>query len=1232
MFSYDQANNILKICKVEEQPLILDLLDYQKASYQRYVEKTIYTDIEYLLDKMKTLKSVSQVKAGIRVGDLYQSGYRREIKKQFPAYYPVYAKFTIDGVIYPDELEIFRIPAMDSEGILNVRGERRVLLMQLVADETISYDAEKTTLSLALPNRNIPFFLSGKKDICLKYGNKTLHLHELIRAYNAREGTYADPSQVFTAAYILAAFAKDANTSDGAFIDALEKHKVLTTYGSEAYSLGKTRNALNKALSLDRAKDGILSRPIGPYAVGTRVDEEILKYVRKQCINEIYVSALPDVVGYELVNPYYINWIPAGTRNSERLRELLPQFEKYSTIPQGSAVELCISEETPLTEEDIMLFYDIGLPYIECQRDKGITICATFEEEIIGNCTVKLGDVYGHKIPEGRSYDEWVYYHKNPTFQRLDTDHLNTHDLMALYSLSVAIRRNPTRNYLKDKDYSLLKKVLAANELFSKAFQAVTDEFLKKYVRALNLNIKNTTISAENFIGFSDMWIKYMRKQKWLDVASTINPIATVAQVNQLVSELHSDKAPEKMHTLSMSYYGRICPYETPAGEKLGIVNTRAIGAKIENGILTTPYRRVLKNNKGEIETISKTITYLDAQEETQYRIGDFTSLEQKDGKFINTKVLARIPSAGNQMTVATVDAFSLDFINAFSEQHLSPTAALIPFAGANDAVRVTYATHMLKQSILVQSNQTPRVLTSMYRDCLNHSDALIIRAKKDGCVEQIPLGKLLLTYDDGTQEDVEMRETAIVNQSANFLNFHVKEGDHFKKGDILVESAIVKNGIYSPGVNMFVAYLADGYNYEDAIELSEHAADQLISISSETATNKVVRHEGDSVRIGRENLYRFIPEDGILAEVYKQGKGDNRHKANSTIRAGKHSGILYRIERNKEETRYAEYKSHLLSFNRLRIGDKLAGRHSNKGTVSIIKKNSAMPCFMNGRPVDILLNPCGVPSRMNIGQNFEAYLGFIATLLDIHIESNAFNGAEKEDIKLLMQYVWDLANDKNTTGRYPTLPTALHARAAERGEEIRKWAGCFNPDGTANLWNPETGKNFEAPVTVGVAYILKLEHEVNNKFHVRAGMLEEEYSHIYKQPTEGAAAGGGQMMGEWELAALAAYGASNFLHETINSMSDNVQDRIDATLRMLHLPIESGAYTSAPHAVEMFRYLLEVLGIKITDDENILPACDMESAESRAVPSIWSIAAYKGTKESKEKESLLDQLRGEFK
>ena len=285
-----------------------------------------------------------------------------------------------------------------------------------------------------------------------------------------------------------------------------------------------------------------------------------------------------------LTQELVISFVPAGTHNNSRLQEALPEFADYSAIPQDSQVCIFMSSKETLTKEDVQFLYDVGAHHVDCKRPGSAPIRATFEEEVIGNYTVRLGDIYGHNIPAGRFHDEWVCFYNNPKFERTDMDHLNTHDLMALYSLCAFIKKNPEENFLLDKDFGLLKKVLAANELFSNAMREVLPDFVKHYSVSISRAISQNLLTEGKFAGLSDMWKKYLWDKNYLDIANTINPIAVVAQTNHLVSDLHTSEIPEKMRLLSMGFYGRICPYETPSGKKLGITNTKAIGARIKDG------------------------------------------------------------------------------------------------------------------------------------------------------------------------------------------------------------------------------------------------------------------------------------------------------------------------------------------------------------------------------------------------------------------------------------------------------------------------------------------------------------------------------------------------------------------------------------------------------------------------------------------------------------------------
>ena len=339
------------------------------------------------------------------------------------------------------------------------------------------------------------------------------------------EDCYDDPSKLFASAYILSAFASDSEATDETIEDELDKLKIYKTYNGDDYALGKTRDALNEALSLDRARGRILSRPVGPFEVGRRVDDEVLHYIHLHCINEIYVKAIPDVVGYTLTQELVISFVPAGTHNNSRLQEALPEFADYSAIPQDSQVCIFMSSKETLTKEDVQFLYDVGAHHVDCKRPGSAPIRATFEEEVIGNYTVRLGDIYGHNIPAGRFHDEWVCFYNNPKFERTDMDHLNTHDLMALYSLCASIKKNPEENFLLDKDFGLLKKVLAANELFSNAMREVLPDFVKHYSVSISRAISQNLLTEGKFAGLSDMWKKYLWDKNYHDTCHALDRV-----------------------------------------------------------------------------------------------------------------------------------------------------------------------------------------------------------------------------------------------------------------------------------------------------------------------------------------------------------------------------------------------------------------------------------------------------------------------------------------------------------------------------------------------------------------------------------------------------------------------------------------------------------------------------------------------------------------------------------
>lgn len=1329
MFQFDPKSKILKIQQIPEQDLELSLTAYQLESYKLFCEQTVFDRLFQFIERYGqtidhkvtilppiTVQTRDELNASnvlasrVRPHNFYvglpnDSEYRREIRTLPDRSTQVFADLDIDGAIYRG-VEVFRLPEMDADGILNIAGERRTCTLRMTAADGLSFDG--TTLGLSIPLRNVSITM-GNKDVKVKTPKGAVSLVDIAYLYAAKEGFDESINDLMCSAYIKSIIAKAPNLSYAAVASRLEAMRIYETWHSDVYRLGKVaRDSLNKALSLDRAEGRVLSRdaldnkgkPIPGLTKGTRLTSEHIAKAKKHLCNSLFVKALPDVVGYKTANSnFIISFIPAGTPIPNAVRPYLPQELRdmpaarqslwFHTEHEATEVKddvLLIKGDpiflqagnVPLTQEVIeLLATDPTLDKLTVASTAQQFFDITFEEEVVGNYTVRYGDVFGTDVPAGHSADDWVCFYNNPDLNPtgdLD-DFLRFGDWLGLLSLVSYVRRHPNEHKLVNKDSGMLKRIQGPNELFDSAFDSVFRSIFRMKKAAWTQQINNhNSIMPPDLRQLFISWRKTLWEQNIIAAASFQNPLIHTQQVNLIDSGAGVKEPPNAMRMLSTGFYGRIDPYETPSGKRLGMVNTAAIGCRIDphTGIMYTRYLRVLKSKQGSKVTDCwidpNAWVEMDAQEETQYRIGDKLSLTytQDGSHFKNTKVVARTPDGRGGHTIETVDSWDLEYVNYHSLQSLSVTNALVPFVGANESARLTLGSGMLKQSILVQYNEKPRMFTSMYRQLFQHSTTYCCHAKQRGIVVEVssrhvyvaqpnaeylshvPYGakltdrqikQLHLNAAEWGDGDVySVRATTITKQNINIINYLVKPGDWVEAGDILYEASIVKDGLYSPGCNFLCSYIPDGYNYEDAVEISESAAAKFTSISIETRNISLPFHI-KSAPVVDARVGQYLREGDPMVDFIIEKDGHNIPKRYD---AGNHAGFLLDVVHDPSETTgRSKYLAYIIAFNRLRIGDKLIGRHSNKGTSSIVQPNSKMPRFMNGVPVDVNLNPMGVPSRLNIGQNYEGYLGFIAYLLDIYVESDSFNSASKADIRTLMHYVWECANNgvEVANAKFPQLPAGLKQHALTRKEAMSQWAGCFNPDGTAYLINPASGKLYATPVTFGMPYMLKLEHEVTRKIKARAGELDnEEYSMIHQQPVEGAARGGGERVGEMEMVALSAYGAQHLVEETINADSDNVVERIysameDVGVRDVRLRTPGAIFDrvhAVPHSVEYLRYMLEALGIDL--DSDLLPSPDIATASARVVPDKRNYTRtnpVEGDKEDKDVDAAMAMFRG---
>ena len=486
-----------------------------------------------------------------------------------------------------------------------------------------------------------------------------------------------------------------------------------------------------------------------------------------------------------------------------------------------------------------------------------------------------------------------------------------------------------------------------------------------------------------------------------------------------------------------------------------------------------------------------------------------------------------------------------------------------------------------------------------MYRDIFKCSDAYLLVAEKTGTVTAIDIGRITVMYDGDTDETVyKVNEFAANTERVLCMRYRVRENERVVRGQILADSSASQDGVYCPGKNLLVAYMPTGYNYEDAVHTSMEASVEMTSPSAKFVRRKI----SGSYEVNRDGMYKYYKSgEKITTVTKKQGNFIDAHDVHTNV-----SGIWYSID-DTGMGGARELHFNLLGYRKLTDGDKVSGRHGNKGVDAIVADNSTVPMLPNGTPIQILLNPHGLPSRMNAGQIMEAHLGLVATVLGIYINSDSFNGASLQEVQMLMRMTYELANCGNKElcwsimSKYG-MPRELQETVYGNMEQVMDWAGTFDEIGDCRLYNPVTGKWFPFKLTIGVSTILKMKQEGESKIHGRGGPLEEEYTMTSAQPTSGGARGGGQAMGGMESWAVQSYGASNVARDMVTVNSDDEVGRTNKLLDAFGSPVRIPEKYAAPRALTNFIYYLEALGLKLEDDEGLLPAVDKYTSQERYI------------------------------
>lgn len=1217
MLSYDKGSNLLTLEKVHNPSLgeHLLLLKDLRESFDKFINEGVYEALESINEIMET--EDSHYKKLIFKPTLVEGFGSDDPHIQIKCY--------PEGCSEAGAIRVIDLPYMDNLGKLHFNKNVKSFVCKLASSDDVSYDLAKQTLSLVLASRMIKITVSGKSKKIEAHGlgRSTISLAALAAFIAYEDGEQIDVWDIIRNPLLIPTleavkrkpeeipvFYAQTRMVDYDTSDKKSGTMLIHNLREEpAYAVTRIRHSINKAVSLDRALGETLSRPVLNYEAGRYVTPAVIQDLKRNKVNCIYVqTVVPDstskIAGGMVNKQLTYTVLGKGWTVTKYLADRIPELDKYPTIPTDTSVPHHLLNDFSFkgkyaSKEILDFLQGAGEPGVYIGSDA--TPCY-FETEILSNHTLQYGDVYSQAECQtmGVSPHEWFCYLNDNTDSSYRKDRLYADDLLALLSTIGYILLRGKSVFL-DRDKDFLKKV-ETPEIALKRELIYT---IRKHVNTYRDSVRQYVKAGDPgkgviFDALTHSFIKRLNEKKLLDRCDVTNYAAEISQALHVSVDMK--EPPEIVRRISTPYYGRLCPFETPEGKRLGLVNTKALGCEIKDGNLLCTVRKVFHN--GGTLTISNQIETLSVDQELQYRITDVLELTpgEKEGEYLNTRIKAKVPNpsiTGDRQIIAEIMAEDLDYVYSHTESLISPTVSLIPFATTDDAIRVSFGSKMIKQGIYLLNPDKPRVQTSMYRDIFKCSDAYLLVAEKTGTVTAIDIGRITVMYDGDTDETVyKVNEFAANTERVLCMRYRVRENERVVRGQILADSSASQDGVYCPGKNLLVAYMPTGYNYEDAVHTSMEASVEMTSPSAKFVRRKI----SGSYEVNRDGMYKYYKAgEKITTVTKKQGNFIDAHDVHTNV-----SGIWYSID-DTGMGGARELHFNLLGYRKLTVGDKVSGRHGNKGVDAKVDSNSSMPMLPNGTPVQILLNPHGLPSRMNAGQIMEAHLGLVATVLGIYINSDSFNGASLQEVQMLMKMTHELANCGNKElcwsimSKYG-MPRELQETVYGNMDQVMDWAGTFDEVGDCRLYNPMTGKWFPHKITIGVSTILKMKQEGESKIHGRGGPLEEEYMMTSAQPTSGGARGGGQAMGGMESWAVQSYGASNVAHDMVTVNSDDEVGRTNKLLDAFGSPVRIPEKYAAPRALTNFIYYLEALGLKLEDDEGLLPAVDKYTSQERYI------------------------------
>ena len=1101
-----------------------------------------------------------------------------------------------------NEHEIFMgdLPIMTRTGTFVINGAERVIVSQLVRSPGIYYGIAHDKLGKELysctviPNRGAWLeYETDSNDVFYVRVDRTrkVPITVLIRALGI--GTNAEIIDLFgEEPKILASFTKDTseNYQEGLLelykkirpgeplaVDSAESLITSMFFDPRRYDLAKVgRYKFNKKLML---KNRITGHTLAEDVVSPMTGEVIAEagaFVDRELADAIQNAAVPYV------------WIAReeSDRNIKVLSNMMVDLKAVCGIDP---------EEVGVTE---LVYYPV---------------LAELLEETAGDID---------ELKEA--------IHKN--IHELIPKHITKEDIMASINYNMHLEYGIGKD--DDIDHLGNRRIRAVGELLQNQYriglsrlervvrERMTTQDLEGISPQSLINIKPVTAAVKEFFGSSQL-------SQFMDQNNPLGELTHKRRLSALgPGGLSRDRAGFEVRDVHYSHYGRMCPIETPEGPNIGLINSLACYARInEYGFIEAPYRKIDKTDP-QNPVVTEEVVYMTADEEDNYHVAQANEPLDEEGHFIHKNVSGRYRDETQEY-----EKRMFDYMDVSPKMVFSVATALIPFLQNDDANRALMGSNMQRQAVPLLTTEAPVVGTGMEVKSAVDSGVCVV-AEEGGIVERSTSTEITIKQDDKTKKTYKLTKFLRSNQS-NCYNQRpiVVKGERVEKGQVIADGPSTSNGEMALGKNPLIGFMTwEGYNYEDAVLLSERLVQNDVYTSVHIEEYEA---EARDTKLGPEEITRDIPGvgDDALKDLDERGiirigaevragdilvgkvtpKGETELTAEERLLRAIFGEKAREVRDTSLKVPHGEYgivvdakvftrengdelspgvnqavRIYIAQKRKISVGDKMAGRHGNKGVVSRVLPVEDMPFLPNGRPLDIVLNPLGVPSRMNIGQVLEIHLSLAAKALGFNIATPVFDGANEVDIMdtldLANDYVnlsWEEFEARHKEELLPEVMDYLY----ENRDHRALWKGVpLSRDGKVRLRDGRTGEYFDSPVTIGHMHYLKLHHLVDDKIHARS---TGPYSLVTQQPLGGKAQFGGQRFGEMEVWALEAYGASYTLQEILTVKSDDVVGRVKT-----YEAIIKGENIPEPGIPESFKVLLKELqslglDVRVLDENN---------------------------------------------